>query len=106
MGGHSREFKDVPEKKLHAPGRFDLLPPNHAENESHRIMRQGKNGGQGYRSTGSERGSRGRDTGEEALGILGQFPDGPKTDHFLQADFPVLFSSMSGLAIYHSSLRS
>ena len=27
-------------------------------------------------------------------------------DHFLQADFPVLISSMSGLAIYHSSRRS
>jgi len=27
-------------------------------------------------------------------------------DHFVQADFPVLISSMSGLAICHSSRRS
>jgi len=32
--------------------------------------------------------------------------DVKRGDHFLQADFPVLISSMSGLAIYHSSRRS
>lgn len=32
--------------------------------------------------------------------------DATRGDHFLQADFPALISSMSGLAIYHSSRRS
>ena len=31
---------------------------------------------------------------------------GRRDDRFLRADFPVLISSMSGLAIYHSSRRS
>ena len=68
VGGHSREFKDVPKKESHAPGRFYLWPPNHAENESIRIMRQGKKEGQEYGRIGSERGSRGRDTGKRGWG--------------------------------------
>ena len=78
MGGHSRKNKDVPEKELHAPGRFYLWPPNHAKNESIKIMRQGKNGGQGYRSTGSERGSRGRDTGEAGIRDTGSVSGWPE----------------------------
>ncbi len=56
--------KKRPETERYTPSFFYLWPPNPTENESLGIMRQGKNGRQDYRGTGSERGSRGRGTGK------------------------------------------
>ena len=92
--GHSRKFKDVRETELHTPGFFYLWPPNLAENESHRIMRQGKKRRQGYGSTGSERGSRGRGTGEAVNGVGGRV-SGLVSDYTTYMDFARLHRHIS-----------
>ena len=67
----------MPEAELHAPDFFYLWPPNHAEKESLRIMRQGKTEGNATEVLVAKEvvgwGTRGRRGGGQGSGLVSDY---------------------------------